>query len=374
MKPQSISRCRAMSLVKLLLPCACLLLAFSPPAIAGPGQPTAVTPQHFPEPGDVGVFFDAEGMSYVRPGTVPFVPFDLFVVAFAPPGGMEAYEFALTLPAGAIVSQGRLLPPGATDFGAGDDNWIVGTGGICQGLADTVVLVTYRGLLFLAAPSNDATICLQAAQPSSFPNQLPGYLVCNSPGDLRTFAAAYAGCAILNPSLGCIGHLAQLTLELSHQTAAPGAPVTMPVTSAGLFHDPCVPKDLPSPVVVTRIVMDLAWDASVATLTGARFPDDGQGAPTIGVTPGAGVATVDISRATPPLFEVSSTSAQVLLLDFLGGSVAGQTPVTVSRLEVHGDGLDSAPRTTQAGSITTQGVAADARSFGSLKARWGSDQ
>jgi hypothetical protein len=342
--------------------------------MAAPDRLPGPQPTHSPAPGDVGVFFDAQGMTYQRPGTVSFVPFDVFVVAFAPPGGMEAYEFSLTMPAGAIVSQGRVLPLGATDFGAGDDNWIVGTGGICQGLTPAAVLVTYRGMLFLAAVPNDLTLCLSGSQPSSFPSGAPGYLVCNAPGQLQQFASAYPGCAVINPSDGCLGHLAQMTLGVGHETAAPGAPVTLPVTTSGVFHDPCAPKTIPTPVVVTRLEMDLAWDASVATFAGARFPDDGQGAPTIVVTPGPGVATVEVTRTDPPLYEVHEAPGQILMLDFLAAMVTGQTPVAITRLEVDGDALGSAERLTSPGSITTQGVPAESRSFGGLKARWSSSQ
>lgn len=152
------------------------------------------------EPGDLGVFFSATpttGADAVRNGTVAFAPFNMYVISFDV--GSEAFEFGLQLPAGLIVSGGRSTCPTCTDFGAGDDNWIVGTGGVCWGAAaGPTVLATYAGALFLAPPANDATICLIGAVPSSFPNGLPGYLVCDAPGLLRNYGAAYEGCAIIN--------------------------------------------------------------------------------------------------------------------------------------------------------------------------------
>jgi hypothetical protein len=153
-----------------------------------------------PQAGDLGVFFDPAGTQTGRTGVVPFVGFNLYVVAFDVPGGMEAYEFTIQMPAGAIVSAGRVLPAGATDFGPGDDNWIVGTGGICRGQTGAFALATYNGVLFLSGPvANDVPVCLVGSSPSSFPNGAPGYLACNSPGDLRNFGAAYTGCTLINP-------------------------------------------------------------------------------------------------------------------------------------------------------------------------------
>lgn len=155
------------------------------------------------QPGDLGVFFTATpttGADIVEHDVVVFAPVaDIFVVSFDVPGGMEAYEFSLQLPVGLLVTGGRILPAGATDYGAGDDNWIVGLGGACVGASGTFVLVRYAEPLFLAPPGNDLPICLGPA----FPNNLvhsPDYLVCDAPGDIRIFGAAYPGCAVINPT------------------------------------------------------------------------------------------------------------------------------------------------------------------------------
>jgi hypothetical protein len=154
------------------------------------------------DPGDMGVFFTSNpisGAQAVLNDVGAFELFDVYVVSFDVPKGMEAYEFELPVPGPGIVTGGRLLPAGATDFGAGEDNWIVGTGGVCQGQVGPFTLVTYAAILFLAAPGNDVLFCLEGANPSSFPNGAPGYLACNSPGELHNFGAAYWGCATVNP-------------------------------------------------------------------------------------------------------------------------------------------------------------------------------
>jgi len=171
-----------------------LVTAVSVLALAGMAHAQA-------DPGDLGIFFTATpttGADAVRDGVAAFAPFNVYVVTFDVPAGMEAYEFAIQMPAGAVVSAGRVLPAGATDFGPGDDNFIVGTGGLCHGQTGPFALVTYNGVLFLAAVANDVTLCLVGSSPTSFPNGAPGYLACDSPGDLRNFGSAYAGCAIIN--------------------------------------------------------------------------------------------------------------------------------------------------------------------------------
>ena len=158
------------------------------------------------DPGDLGVFFDAEATVTAIDGVVAFESFDVYVVSFDVPGGMEAYEFQLLpqFPSGLVVSGGRVLPPGATDFGQGEDNWIVGTGGLCHGQNGLFVLVAYHGILFLSNPGVGWPFCLAGAEPTSFPNGGgPGYLVCSSPGVLRNFGFAYRGCAEVNPCPLC---------------------------------------------------------------------------------------------------------------------------------------------------------------------------
>jgi hypothetical protein len=155
------------------------------------------------QPGDVGIFFTATpatGADAVENGVVAMVPFrDIFVLSFDVPGGMEAYAFSIEPPAGLIVTGGRFLPAGGLDLAAGEDNWVVGTGGICQGAVGTFVLVRYGAPMFLADPGSDAQICLRASQPN-VGGEKPGYLLCDAQGDVRAFGTAYRGCAVINPN------------------------------------------------------------------------------------------------------------------------------------------------------------------------------
>jgi hypothetical protein len=148
------------------------------------------------------------GMSWVVPGALvlswsrdsypgfpppiqPFTPFDFWVVAMDPPGGLLGYECSVHLPQGVIVAGGRsFFPNGALDVATGDDNWIIGTGGVClQGAF--IPLIRYAACLFIGPVPASAEIALGPAVPTSFPEPglpgRPGYLSCLAAGDLRPF-------------------------------------------------------------------------------------------------------------------------------------------------------------------------------------------
>jgi hypothetical protein len=151
-------------------------------------------------PGDAQIYF-ADQPSSCRDAyeyRAAFEPFDIYAVAFDVPDGMEGYEFSIALPPQLVVSGGRLLPEGATDTGAGDDNWIVATGGVCQGQVGSFWLVHYADALFLAPPDFNTTVCMAGATPSSVPSGLPGYRTCGPSGEVRAFHAAYTHCAVIN--------------------------------------------------------------------------------------------------------------------------------------------------------------------------------
>ena len=147
----------------------------------------------------------------------PFQKFDVWVLAFDPPGGMEAFEFSLTVPPGIIVADGRRLCPGCSDFDfqrdddpvkKGDNNFIIGTGGVCFESPGTWMLVRYAGCMSLE-PFADASFCVNGAAPSSFRSREPGYLICSgdSEEDLREFVRAYDGCAVANPTTIATEHV-----------------------------------------------------------------------------------------------------------------------------------------------------------------------
>jgi hypothetical protein len=182
-------------MIKCLIPLALVML--SALASAGHGQP----PQ-----GSAGIFFTATpttGADAVRNGVAAFAPVpDFFVVSFDVPGGMEGYELSVALPPGLVVTGGRSLPQGATDGGAGADNWIVAAGSACVGKVGTFTLVRYAAPLFLANPGNDVPIWLRGSTPSSVPGGWAGYRACNSRGEMRSFAPIFKNpCAVINPSI-----------------------------------------------------------------------------------------------------------------------------------------------------------------------------
>jgi hypothetical protein len=121
----------------------------------------------------------------------PFIAFDFYVVALDPPGGMLGYECSVHVPQELIVAGGRtFFPNGGLDVGSGDDNWIVGTGGVCLEGA-IVPLIRYAACLFIGPVPAGAQIALGPSTPSSFSEPglpgRPGYLSCLAAGDLRPF-------------------------------------------------------------------------------------------------------------------------------------------------------------------------------------------
>ncbi len=136
--------------------------------------------------GSIGVYFDPAYRQQSSAVAVPFAPFNFYVVAkgLQQPGvldGIGAYECAVQPPAGSLVAT-HTLPGSYIDLGAGDDNWIVGTGG-CRSFVDnggdTYLLVTYS-CLFLAAPGQNLPVRVTPAAPTSFTPAGPGFLVVNS--------------------------------------------------------------------------------------------------------------------------------------------------------------------------------------------------
>jgi hypothetical protein len=157
-----------------------------------------------PQPGDLGVFFDAAGTTTSIEGVVAFASVNFYVIAFEVPGGLREYEFSVDLPPGVIVLAGRILPgPGCVDVDTGDDNYII----VCDDCltAPAQSLVTYQQAVFLAAPPPDSQICLGPATPSSGPAMgwppAPIYDTCRFAGDLHLFGSAYRGCAVINPAV-----------------------------------------------------------------------------------------------------------------------------------------------------------------------------
>jgi hypothetical protein len=126
-----------------------------------------------------------------------FAPFNFYVMVninwgdapYNDPGrnasdGLKGWEASVVLPAGMIISGARTMG-GANwfDAGSGDDNWVVGTAGVCvTGSQSPFTLVTYSGALLLAA-ANDLRVTIGASTPSSFDDT--GCIICTpQPGIL----------------------------------------------------------------------------------------------------------------------------------------------------------------------------------------------
>jgi len=139
------------------------------------------------EAGDVGVFADAQGTATTLAVT-PFVPTDLFIVAFDLPE-FNAYEVGVSgLLEGASILGVELFGPAPLDFGSAG-NYIVGTGG-CVSQSGALNLVGLQ-VIFLAAPADDTAILISGVTPSSFANGQPGYNTCD--GQLVNFGVAANG-------------------------------------------------------------------------------------------------------------------------------------------------------------------------------------
>lgn len=321
-----------------------------------------------PDPGDLGVFFDAAATIAVRNGVVAYAPFDFYVFSFDVPGGMAEYELSITLPWSLLISGGRQLPAGAVDASAaGDDNWIVSTGAACLGATGALAVVSYTGALFLAQPGNDLTLCLGAATPSRFGLYAPGYLACGPTGGLHAFGAAYDGCAVINRSSPpCFPSIDHLTISVANGETAAGTPVSLLVRCDPTII-PCPTKDSWSPIPVSHVELDLSWDPAVASLTGARCAALLLDPPQVQVTLGTGSATVVMDHWYGIFNPYHSVN--LAWLDFVTLFEPGQTPVNVDRLVVSGDGY-TLPTQPVGGSITTGAVPSGALSVGELKARW----
>jgi hypothetical protein len=169
----------------------------------------------------LGVYFDAAGTQRTL-NVTPLTPFDFYVVAHDPEGGINGYEFQVDVPLEISVVNREMNPLSGINFGSGD-NWIVGTG-VCLPETGTIHLVRYTA--FLIAPLNDVVIKLAPSNPSSFSPEAPGYVSCLSPSDIHPFECwqyGLGGEAIVNP----------VALTPSSCSGSPAGPPTL-----GVFFDP----------------------------------------------------------------------------------------------------------------------------------------
>lgn len=156
------------------------------------------------DPGDIGIFADAQG-TLTTANPPAFAQSFLYIVAFDVPGNVNAWEAnvgdLITNAGATILGVGGRPPLNVGDNASG--NFIVGVGGCVAGTGPTV-LATVTYIIFAAAPA-DTPICLRPSIPSSFQGDTPGYADCSSQiapfGSAVSGGAAYPdGCLVLNPT------------------------------------------------------------------------------------------------------------------------------------------------------------------------------
>lgn len=325
------------------------------------------------QPGDVSISPDPSGLvqsMQVRPAEI----YELFVVVADPPGGIAAFELAVSGFSGNdFILTNELLIDG-TDTATSPTDYIVELDGCATG--SRVRLVRLQ-MLSVVAPPQDTIICLEAPQPSSSDDQ-PRYVDCNGQRHIFGLVAGQGvypdGCLILNPRSSCATNVFGIP-ELLGQ---PGQRVVLPITADTL------PSTAPiiCPVVETYgLSGTLRFDPALLDLAGVRMAG---GAPdwTLSiedVAPGevqivARDAGVDDGSGVNALGDLQNGDLLQLEFDVLA---PGTAEVTFELLECRADPgsgpCDFGPIQMIGGAITQNPVDAEATSFGAVKARFGRD-
>jgi hypothetical protein len=130
------------------------------------------------EPGDLGIFADAEGTQTTL-DVNPFVDFSVYAVAFDLPD-FNAYELSVggIGDLGLIVRDEFLFGPAPLNVGSGPQNYIVGTGA-CVEQAGPLALVEIVLLATDPVPS-DSPICVGVSDPFTLDDPLPAYNTCGN--------------------------------------------------------------------------------------------------------------------------------------------------------------------------------------------------
>lgn len=148
----------------------------------------------------IGVYFDADGLTYQISNPPLFTPFPLYVVAKSVPGlhAIGGYTFNLTHGEGIQVI-GSTPPTGfmkVQTFGAGTVS--TSTNDDCIDSGGTIVLMTYQ-VIFMGG--DDITITLGGIDHCSAPSASPSYVSCISaagPSEWHYFDPAAIGEATIN--------------------------------------------------------------------------------------------------------------------------------------------------------------------------------
>lgn len=111
--------------------------------------------------------------------------------------GIGAWEATVLVPSQLTVIQRSLIPSNGHDFGSGEDNWIVGTGGVCVGVEPSAV-VHYQALLL--GLYTDLLVGIGPSTPSSFNDGSPGWTNggCEDVGSIWPFRETHE--LVINPA------------------------------------------------------------------------------------------------------------------------------------------------------------------------------
>jgi len=158
-----------------------------------------------PQPGDIGVFANPEG-TVSRIVAPPYETFEIFVLAWSPPGGMAEFEFRAEFgdPAPIIVvaELGQPKPEEWYNLTTAPDYIIV----MASCLAPSggwVQLLRFECIYLIAEPPSDVTVCVRGTSAHSrFDPPVAGYQQCDDSLAPFTFAqngGVYPrGCGVIN--------------------------------------------------------------------------------------------------------------------------------------------------------------------------------
>lgn len=319
---------------------------------------------------EAGIFADPAG-TQTQLQLPAFVPTDFHVLGFDLAGQVKGWELSVILDPSFIVLERDLGGELWIDVGGPTDNFIVGTGACLDGTG-VFEFVRYRiGWFAGSTPPADQVVCLGPASPSSFVPASPGYLQCDNtltPMDVVGGGGLYPeGCMVINPTSFC-GPLDVITdFGLSSQVGSVGDLVGMPLMVGKSGYIDC-PAD---PFPIRRMHLEFSWDQSIAALEsvtpGSVFPADW----TIQFALQGDRAVLDLEG--PSDYQPASFGQFEDFLDLgFRMSTVGATPVIWQVTEVFDASGDSGPAYPFAdGSLESQTVPNETKSFGQLKAGFG---
>jgi hypothetical protein len=330
-----------------------------------------------PDPGDIGIYMDPLGAEPTGVA-VTFVPFDVYVLGFDLPGGVQAYEYSVHIPPFFTVLE-SVFPDGVN---VGSDLNVIFALAECLDRAGVLQLQRLRMISVVpGAITMDMVVCIGASTPSSLAN-MPSWLDCT--GTLNEFGVAQEGgpypngCLILNPTLPCCP-TSHFELPLRDTLVPPGAAVRVPFAVDRVWDTFCAPVDpaaswICNPAIAHGLRFDVEFDPQLLGWDGVEGAGMA-GLPIATTQTGPGVVHVELGWYVDPAWITSLERVGDGILGTLGFTLApagGTTEVFVRNIE----GFDE--MWAEIISVRDQSflisddpaVATENASFGSLKARY----